>query len=1154
MYLRYPTSVKMPDSAVNNNFANKYILFFVSDETIWKLEAENFTAMQEGKYFVSRHLFFQGAVTNLSISKDGKFLAFSGCLDNGFDVYVMPVEGGDPIRCTFLNSADLQVMGWDDDGVFFISGHETPIKFRIKHVYHTLFDTAMGESKTYTYDGEVMGNAKRAQVPNCDWFSFYDNDNVIQLNGYGYGAWKEYKGGTAADLYRWTGSKYSKITESLCNCVQPVVTKTKDVYYLTDDNGHGNVYVYKDGKNLPITNQKEYCTLDLSYDNEDKLYYSRAGGLFVYDCVSQKEIALNISFKAHKPQIYPRFAHETDEYTADDLNTLTSFALNKDGSSLALTMRGQAFAMQRYVTNAISVGEFGYSMIDFLNDDYVVVKAGISEQILVLDKQYNIKHSLDVVGHIVDLKVNDNVAKNTKNQSKDDAKNIDASEIIISGEKIAFVNGRTELYIWDIKQNKAVLIKPAQQYTSVSFDWSPDGRYLAYTCRRKDDAETVSYITIVDTHTLNPTANQNIANQNIEYMQYDLPKQMWDSQAVFSPDGKYLFFLSNRSLRTSYDDVRLALNFTDTFKPYMVILQKDGENPLRPWMYEKLDDKQADEEDEKEDSETVSVDSKDKSDDALESVKIDFENIADRIIPLPIGCGDFAALYPINNGLMWARKATKIETLKKGLSSDAYKLEKFCFDTQKVDVVMDSISDVVLSGDKKTMAVVSEEHIKILDAGSSNVKEVPWKQGGVIAWSRIGLEVKQDEEFKLIFQQAFLFIKELFNHQDNRQPDWQALYDKYSVLLPHISCRSELNQLIREMQGELGTSHSYVVQPGDVRSVPEIFQGYLGGRLKYTPEGYEIIEIYPSRMWSDKQIDSSPLVGLEVGDKIVSIQGKKLVDKHMLHLALKNTANKFIQIEVLKAKKPIDASVTDLKDKNVEVNNASSESDTVTASNLVKKYIRPLSTDQMLLYYKWLDAKRKAVDEATNSQVGYIHVPDMDVRGYEQFCRDYYQQYHKKALIVDVRYNGGGHVSPLILDILSRKLTGTVTSKYEVTVEPTTACAGKFVFLCNEDTGSDGDIFSYHVKRLGLGPLIGKRTWGGVVGIYVRNYFIDGGLASQPEYAIGFEHNAIIENHGVDPDIVVENEIRNVAGVINEDLKYDLQLAKAVELIMKEIK
>jgi len=235
-----------------------------------------------------------------------------------------------------------------------------------------------------------------------------------------------------------------------------------------------------------------------------------------------------------------------------------------------------------------------------------------------------------------------------------------------------------------------------------------------------------------------------------------------------------------------------------------------------------------------------------------------------------------------------------------------------------------------------------------------------------------------------------------------------------------------------------------------------------------------------------------------------------------IHHALKNKADKCVEVQYIRNEK------------------------------LNKTYVTPIGTNAGLLYIEWVKNNKQKVKQASNGKIGYIHIHDMDVNGYVNFCRDYYAQYHLDALIIDVRNNNGGYVSPMILSILQRKRTGKVTTKYETTSDPFEASSGKYVFLCNEYTASDGDIFSQSVKVFNLGELIGQRTWGGVVGISVRNFFIDGGFASQPEYPIIFDSDPHIENKGVEPTIEVQNTPEDI--INKKDAQLEIALGKALEL------
>lgn len=1210
-------------------------VFFVSDETIWLARSDSYEALLDGKMHISRHLFTQGPINGLVISPCGRWVAFAGSIENVFDVYVISANGGNPIRCTFLNHLKINLIDWRDDDIYFSSAHESPARFRELSTYSTKFNTETGEVIYQEYDGTVMNNAK-AQIKygRAAWASESDENIVVQTHGYGYLVWRNYQGGTAGKLWHATKQKdnkgnvitsdYEVLYNSMHNCVYPTLykgdNKAEHVFFLTDEVNNkndnkiflnnetvdykylaqesiGNLYSI-DLKTKAVTkrtNHRDYYIHDFRI-HQDKVIYSKAGDLYVYDIGQDKDIKLDINFEAHRPQITQRFAYIDDTYKADYIDTLTSLSLDKKGKNIALTLRGQAFEMPIHVYNAkrIPFGSMSnkvkvnkdkvsedkidfshYTMIEYLGDKLLAVRAGKKETVILLNSDREIEKECLGLGSD-SSKVSDNLSSSKSESGNDYGPAHDYGHIVQlhpspCGKKFAYLNNRCEIGIYDLESDKVHIVMEKQFWSFTSLSWSPNGRYLAFDKAITANSDSSKAIFVADTE-------DGYKVKQITEM------QTYDHSPMFDKSGKYLYFLSNRNFTPVYDELRFQLDVANSMKPFVVALQDSlenpGNNPFRPWG-KLIDDKNYDEddndidnsEDNNESKESNSQESNAKESDSGKKDKdeskeadkelpaIEFEGIFDRCYMVP-NAGAYDDLHVIDGALLLIRSPSKISK-----DSKYYILDKYDIENQKIENVLTNIRFLVLSEDKSTMAFIQEDELKVSSAGRAPNTEGPrWKAGGVVSWERIPLRLDQKQEFITIFQQAWLFAKETFKHQDNRQIDWESLYNKYFKLINKISARSELNSLILTMQGELGASHSYIINPGDIRDTHHITQGFLGGTLKYSPsistkldsgdsvempegydmEGYEIIEILPSRTWAGGNY-SSPLSKFRIGDKIISIGGRKLTKDVTPEQCLMGAANEVLEIEIL-PKQPSN-SVEEVKNdkdkKNTKDKDEVSKDDNKDKVKTIKTFISPISMINNLHYLKWMKKNKDYIAEKTDGKVGYVHIPDMALPGYDQFCRDYYSQYNKEALIIDARYNGGGHISPIILDILNRKRLGKTENPYGAVCDPVESCNNKIIILANEYSGSDGDIFTQHSKSLGLGKVIGMRTWGGVIGIWVRLSFIDGGMVSQPEFAIHFNGERIIENYGVDPDIEVNITPNDV---INDR---DPQLDTAIVEIMK---
>jgi tricorn protease len=375
-----------------------------------------------------------------------------------------------------------------------------------------------------------------------------------------------------------------------------------------------------------------------------------------------------------------------------------------------------------------------------------------------------------------------------------------------------------------------------------------------------------------------------------------------------------------------------------------------------------------------------------------------------------------------------------------------------------------------------------------------------------------------------MYREAWRLQRDFFWTEGMLGINWDQVYSRYLPLIDRIGTRSEFSDLIWEMHGELGTSHAYEMG-GDYRESPTYAQGFLGADFDFdTASGHWVVtRIVRGDAWSSQY--GSPLetpgINIEAGDAIVAINGRHLAADRSPHEQLVNTAGTEISVTF--------------------ITKSTGEQHTVT--------LKALANETPVRYREWVEDNRRRVHEATNGKVGYVHVPNMGPLGYSEFHRGFLSEVGRGSLIVDVRFNGGGHVSQLILEKLARKRIGYGLPRHGMPEPyPMYSVGGPIVAITNENAGSDGDIFSHGFKLMRLGPLIGKRTWGGVVGIWPRNPLVDGSITTQPEFSTWFEDVKWgLENYGTDPDIDIDITPQDyVAG-------RDPQLERAIAEAMRQM-
>ena len=486
-------------------------------------------------------------------------------------------------------------------------------------------------------------------------------------------------------------------------------------------------------------------------------------------------------------------------------------------------------------------------------------------------------------------------------------------------------------------------------------------------------------------------------------------------------------------------------------------------------------------------------------------VKIDIEGITDRIVKLPLPGSNYYDLYSDGTNVYYFTKGgMKMFDLKK----------------QKEETVSDAAMMVDPAGKKAVFFKDDQLFVTDIPKGKADLSKP-------VNLANMKITVDYTKEWAQIFDEAWRAFRDGFYLENMHGKDWKAIKEKYAALLPYVKTRLDLNYIIGEMIGELGVGHAYV-NPGEVESPKRVSMGLLGAEVSRDKSGFFRLEkILPGASWS-KELRSpltEPGVEAKAGEYIVAIDGVPT-----------NSVNDMYKLLIGKANVPTELSLN-------------SKPQLAGARKIV---VSPLAEEYSLYHYNWIQDNIKKVDKATNGKVGYIYIPDMGPEGLNEFSRYFYPQLDKEGLIIDDRANGGGNVSPMILERLSRepyRLTMRRGSSLIRTV-PDAVQVGPKVCLINKYSASDGDLFPWGFRALGLGKLIGTRTWGGIIGISGPLPYMDGTDIRVPFFTSYDPKtgNWIIENHGVDPDILIDND------PIKEWNGEDQQLDRAIEEVMKQLK
>lgn len=578
------------------------------------------------------------------------------------------------------------------------------------------------------------------------------------------------------------------------------------------------------------------------------------------------------------------------------------------------------------------------------------------------------------------------------------------------------------------------------------------------------------------------------------------------SSPVFSKDGKYLFFTSSRNFRSTYSRVEWNATYSVNDYVFVLPLAKETPNPAAV----KSDEYTA----------IGASASAEKPSDKKESktpvaVKIDTDGLYERISALPLPAGGYNLLFADGGKLYYVSYSGMGGSMARGGSSGVKSLD---LKTMKSSDAFQGMPVSYTSDLKKVL---------VRDAGKLYVINTsgPGKLGDPVPTSDMEIIIDRQTEWKQIFDESWRIMRDGFYVENMHGVDWQKIHSKYAQLLPYVKHRHDLSYIIGEMIGELNVGHAYI-NSGDEPEVPRIKMGLLGAEFVKDKSGsFKITKIFKGTNWDEAF--RSPLAesDAKVGEYVQSVNGIPCSGLKNIYQALVGKADKVVALVV---------------------------SSDAKGTNPRTIYVKTVSNESRLAYYEWVQTNIEKVEKASNGEIGYIHISDMSTAGLDVFTKLFYTQLDKKALIIDDRMNGGGNVSPMILERLQRVVYRMSMSRNggEPNTIPNEAHYGPKVCLIDKYSSSDGDLFPYGFKTLGLGKVIGMRSWGGIVGISGSKPFIDGQDMRTPFFTSYSSETGewIIEGYGVDPDIVVD------INPFEDYLGKDAQLDKAIEVLKEELK
>jgi len=671
-----------------------------------------------------------------------------------------------------------------------------------------------------------------------------------------------------------------------------------------------------------------------------------------------------------------------------------------------------------------------------------------------------------------------------------------AAEWSPDSKKLMWRDKKYRLYYVDIDDRKPVLVDQGEYSQIHASSWSPDSKWIVYT---KNNAAFYESIYLYS-----------LASKKSERVTDDMND---DLNPVFDPDGEYLYFISLRTFNPTFSDFEQEYVYRDSRNIYMLTLEADEPSPFAP---ESDEVEIKEDEDEKKEDETDEEDADDdeaKEDDEDDDIEIDFAGLSERIVGLPISAAGYSNLAAVSG---------KIIYIARSAGENGASLRLFDLEEEEETTLLERVNGYRVSADGKKILYRAGSDYGIIDVAAKKNSAGE----GALDLSNLSVKVVPRAEWAQMFDEAWRLERDFFYDPNMHGVDWPGMKKRYGQLVPYVAHRTDLTYILGELIGELATSHSYVNE-GDVPEVEQVSVGLLG--VDYTVDEasgrYRISKIYQGENYDSDRVSPLTQPGIDVnpGDYLLAVNGQSVVYPANIYSFFELTAGRQVVLSV---------------------NSSPSEDDAREVT------VVPVASERGLRYYDWIETNRRMVDEATDGRVGYVHVPNTSRSGLNEFSRGFFAQTHKDGLIVDVRNNAGGMIPDMFIARLDRELLSLWKAREgKIGRTPQKSMIGPMACIMNEFAGSGGDAFPYYFRSKGLGPLIGNRTWGGLVGISRGIALMDGGSVTFPEFGfINVKGQWDVENYGVDPDIPIDNLPNLVAQ------GKDPQLDKAIEVVLRKLK
>ncbi len=1003
-----------------------------------------------------------GVETDPVFSPDGTQVAFTGEYEGNTDVYVVPASGGTPRRLTYHPGQDFAA-GWTPDGkrVLFAS------------VRNNVADGA----KLFTMPVEG-GFPDEIPLPIAIEGSYSpDGTHLAYVPIFQWQeAWKRYRGGQTRKIWLadLSDSSVVPVPRQNSNDFNPMWVGDK-IYFLSDRSGPVSLFSY-DTRAKKVAQAVENRGLDLKSASAGPgaIVYEQFGLLHLFDLKSGKAKQVEIRLAGDLQELRPRFVNVSKRLRFPDLSP--------NGARAVFEARGEIVTVPaekgdaRNLTSTVGVDERepvwspDGKTVAYFSDESGEYGLHVRDQ--------------NAMGEVKKFSLGGTPAFYFAPRWSPDSK------------KIAYIDNHLGIWYLDLETKKPVLVDH-DYYPSdreLAPVWSPDSKWLAYRKQLKSHMAAIYFYSIAGATSTQVTDGMSEARD-----------------PVFDKDGKYFYFTASTNSGVSMQPDIQSFAHPVTRNVYLVVLSTDQVSPLAP---ESDDEKPA----------PASPDEKkteEKKKDEVVDVKIDFGNIGQRILALPMPARLYTELQIGKAGVLYALEAPAPNVSAAPNEPPNLTVHRFDLGKRKSDVAIAGVRSFRISLNGEKMLYQQGERWVI--AASASPAPAADSATGALKVEALEVRVDPRAEWKQMYHEVWRIERDFFYDPHYHGLDLKATEKRYEPYLENLASRHDLNYLFTEMLGEMTVGHMFV-NGGDSPEVKRVQTGLLGADYKLENGRYRITRVYNGENWNPdlKAPLTQPGVNVAAGEYLLAVNGRELRAADNIYSFFEATAGKAVVLKV-----------------GPDASGANARDVTVT----------PVPDESGLRHLAWIEDNRRKVDQMTNGRVAYVHMPDTGFGGYTSFNRYFFAQVGKDAAIIDERFNHGGQLATDIIEYLKRPLLSFATPRDGADfVQPQGAIFGPKVMIINEFAGSGGDAMPWYFRREGVGKLVGKTTWGGLVGLMGFPELMDGGRVTAPNVAIWNPNGQYdIENHGVPPDFEVELDPKALRQ------GHDPQLEKAVQVVMDEL-